>query len=221
MLKRHWFNLARHDEKDDAAAAAAAAAKAEADAATAKAKADADAAAAKAKADEPKPMTQADIDAIVKDRLARETKKYADYDDAKAKAKELDELKAAGASEQEKAVTAARDEATTAATLKFGEKLAGAEIKAALTGIVPDPASIVEDLNLTKYVTKDGEVDEAAVAALKAKYEALKPTDDGKGRPKGDKGQGAGGAGGETDFRKATKEEVDAELRKHGIRPNR
>lgn len=94
-------------------------------------------------------------------------------------AKELDELKASMMSETEKAVAEAEARGRKAATTDAGQRLAAAEIKAALTGIVPDPSAIAEDLNLAKYVTDDGDVDLDAVGALKAKYEALKPAQGG------------------------------------------
>jgi hypothetical protein len=224
VRKQSWFDLGRHNDDEAAAAAAAAAAKAAEEAAAAAKAADEKAAAdaAAAKAAEKKLMSQADIDKIVEARLVVDRKKVSDYDELKAKAKELDELKAASASEQEKAVKAAEDKATASVTQRYADRLAAAEIKAALTGIVDEPEKIVEDLNLAKF-TKDGEVDADAVAALKEKYAGFKPAgkDQGSGRPKGDKGQGAGGDGGETDFRKASKEDVDAELRKLGVRPRR
>ena len=50
-----------------------------------------------------KTLTQAEVDRIVEQRLARERKRYADYDELKAKAKKVDELEAANLSELEKA----------------------------------------------------------------------------------------------------------------------
>lgn len=88
-------------------------------------------------------------------------------------AKELEELKAAQMSETEKAVAEAEKRGRTAATSEFGERLAAAEIKAALTGVVTDPAAIVEDLNLGRYVTDDGQVDTEAIGRLKAKFEGI------------------------------------------------
>jgi hypothetical protein len=49
-----------------------------------------------------KTLTQAEIDAIVEERLAREKKKYADYGDLKKAAAELAELKKSQMSEMEK-----------------------------------------------------------------------------------------------------------------------
>lgn len=50
-----------------------------------------------------KTFTQAELDAIVRDRLKRDREKYADYDSLKEKAARLDEIEAANKSELEKA----------------------------------------------------------------------------------------------------------------------
>lgn len=50
-----------------------------------------------------KTFTQAELDRVVEQRLQRERSKYADYDDVRAKAAELDQLREANASELEKA----------------------------------------------------------------------------------------------------------------------
>lgn len=55
------------------------------------------------KGDEGKTFTQADVDRIIDQRLARDKAKYADYDELKAKAGKLDEQEAAGKSELDKA----------------------------------------------------------------------------------------------------------------------
>lgn len=49
-------------------------------------------------------------------------------------------------------------------------KAARSEIKAALTGIVDNPDTIVRRLDLSQFVDDDGEIDEQAVAELKAEY---------------------------------------------------
>jgi len=94
----------------------------------------------------------------------------------KTAADELAALKAANQTDTEKAVTEAEQRGRSAATADFGQRLAAAEIKAALTGVVPDPAAIVEDLNLVKYVTDTGDVDQDAVTALRVKYAAFAAT---------------------------------------------
>lgn len=109
--------------------------------------------------------------------------------EAKKLRAEADKLRASSQTDAEKAVETAKAEGRQAAQLEFGQRLAGAEIKAALTGVVPNPAEIVEDLNLAKYVTDDGEVDGEAVAALKKKYEGFAR----QGRPGPDLGQGRRG----------------------------
>lgn len=52
--------------------------------------------------DEGKTFTQAELDRIVQDRLAKEKAKYADYDELKAKAAKLDEVQAASKTDLEK-----------------------------------------------------------------------------------------------------------------------
>jgi len=75
---------------------------------------------------------------------------------------------------------------------EFMGDLAAAKIEAALTGIVDDPTQIVDDLNLDRYITDEGEIDTDAVTSLKDRYARLvkRPTV-GHGRngaqPKGSK----------------------------------
>lgn len=97
-----------------------------------------------------------------------------------AAASELESLRQSAMTDQEKAVAEAEQRGRQAARVELARNLAAAEVKAALTGVVADPAQIVEDLNLERYVTDDGGVDAEKVAALRAKYEALapKPTTD-------------------------------------------
>lgn len=111
-------------------------------------------------------------------------------DRSKKATAELEKLKKAQMSESEQALTEAEERGRKAATAEAGQKLAAAEIKAALAGVVPDPKLIVEDLNLAKYVNDDGDVDDEAVKVLKEKYVALaKP---GKARGDGDGGSRGG-----------------------------
>lgn len=86
---------------------------------------------------------------------------------------ETDKLRKAGQTDSERAISEAEARGRQAATADVAQRLAGAEIKAALTGVVPDPAAIVEDLNLAKYIGDDGEVNSEAVAELRKKFEAL------------------------------------------------
>jgi hypothetical protein len=83
------------------------------------------------------------------------------------------QLEEASKTELQRAQEAAKSaEDRAAATLS---RVATAELKAALTGVVPDPAGLIEDLNVAKFITADGNVDEAAIQQLRAKYAAFTP----------------------------------------------
>lgn len=56
-----------------------------------------------------KTFTQAELDAIVSDRLKRDRAKYADYEDLKAKAAKLDEIEEAAKSDLQKATERANE----------------------------------------------------------------------------------------------------------------
>jgi hypothetical protein len=128
---------------------------------------------------------KADPDEVAKWKaLARKHEKA-----AKANATKLAEHEKAAMSDTEKAVADAKDQGRNEVRAEVGAKLAQARIEAALAKLVDDPAAIAEDLNLSAYVTDDGDVDEDKVQALKAKYERLlkpgKATGDGDGGPRG------------------------------------
>lgn len=77
-------------------------------------------------------------------------------------AEELARLKREGMSETEAAVAAARAEER----VKGGEKVARSTFLATAKGRIPDPAAVVEEINLKKYVDDDGDVDAEAIAKL-------------------------------------------------------
>lgn len=84
------------------------------------------------------------------------------------KAAEYDRLEAASKTDAERA-----QEALTAANQRAANlvaKAARSEIKAALAGVVDNPDTIVKRLDLSQFVNEDGEIDEQAVAELKAEY---------------------------------------------------
>lgn len=117
-------------------------------------------------------LTQADVDRIVADRVAREKAKYADHADLKAKAARLDEIEAANATELDKAVKAARDEGTTAERTRTSGILAAAEARAqAAAAKFRDVSDAVKFLDLGNVkVSEDGEVD---AASIKTQLDAL------------------------------------------------
>lgn len=139
-------------------------------------------------ADPPKTYTQADIDKAIEARLARERAKFKDYDDIKAKAARLDELEQANASDLEKAVKAAQDETRATVAREYGERLARGVMKAQLSQSMKpaDADALLDDLNLAKFVSDDGQVDEDAIAKAIAR---LAP------RGRADLGQGGRGDG--------------------------
>lgn len=142
--------------------------------------------------DPPQPGTgEPEIDWKAK---AREWEKRAKANQAEAKknadaAKRIAEIEEAQKTAEQKAQDAAK--AAEARAQAANQRVAKAEVKAALTGIVDDPESIIEDLNLSRYLTDDGDVDDDAVAALKTKYEALRPPS--KRAPNPNPAQGANG----------------------------
>lgn len=109
-------------------------------------------------------------------------------------ARELEQLKRSQMDEHEKAIAEAEERGRRAARLEVAERLAAAEIRAELKGVVDDPAAIVEDLNVRKYVTDDGEVDSDAVAQLREKFARLaKSSSDGGNSDGSGAGTGRGG----------------------------
>jgi len=75
-------------------------------------------------AENEKTFTQAEVDAIVGDRLKRERAKHADYSELKAKAARLDEIEAASKSELEKAVERAEKAEQALADIKAAAEVA-------------------------------------------------------------------------------------------------
>lgn len=91
-----------------------------------------------------------------------------------AAAKELEALRQSQMSEQEKAVEAAKAQARTEALREVGSHLVAAEFRATAAGRLDaeQVAALIEDLDMTKYLTESGEVDTERVAK---KVDALAP----------------------------------------------
>lgn len=94
-------------------------------------------------------------------------KSRADYDALKAKADELDQYKAANATEHEKAVKLAADTARAQALLETAPRLVAAEFRAATAGrLTPEQLAVILDpLDMSKFLDATGNVDAAKVAA--------------------------------------------------------
>lgn len=151
------------------------------------------------KADDPpkfEPIgSQADLDRVLGERLARERAKYADYNDLKTKAAEYDKALDAARSDQEKAVEAAKNEGRTEALTTANTRLLSAEARAlAAEAKFASPALAVRALDLSDVkVNDDGSVD---ADAIKTKLKELADTgafvlETGeKPKPKPDRAQG-------------------------------
>ena len=85
-------------------------------------------------------------------------------DNAKA-AQELEEFRKQSMSETEKAIEQARTEGRREALTEAGAKIAAAELRAAATGRMTTEQldTLVEGINLARFVDEDGEVDRDAV----------------------------------------------------------
>jgi hypothetical protein len=164
------------------------------------------------------PSSQEELDKIITARVARATKPYKgiDIDDLKAKAARADALDNELASETEKAVKAAREEEKKSARSAYAPRLVRTEFRAQAKGVLSADQldALLEDLDLSKYLTDDDEVD---VERIEKKVTALAPppkedpppprgTDFGQGRRNAppEKGVDAGRSRYEATHRKST-----------------
>lgn len=99
-------------------------------------------------------------------------------------AKERDQLKRQSMSDQERAVDEASAKARAEERVRLAGKLARQGFLAAAAGRLPNAPGVADDLNLSKYVGEDGEVDEKGLSEL---VDRLAP-------PKADKKADADGA---------------------------
>lgn len=126
-------------------------------------------------------------------------KRRGDYDDVKKRADQYDALANASKTEQERAVEAARaeerDKATKEANLKAAPRLVYAEFRAQAAGKLTEEQvkELTEDLDMTKYLGDDGDVDTDRVAR---KVNAFAPKSDGKGGNSRGPDMGMGNRGG-------------------------
>jgi hypothetical protein len=104
---------------------------------------------------EGKTLSQAEVDRIVQQRLAKERSKYADYDDLKQAAARLQELEDANKSELERAVEQARQEALQTAEQKFAAERLADRLRVAAARKLNDPEDAVRLID-TDGLTEDG-----------------------------------------------------------------
>lgn len=126
---------------------------------------------------ETKTFAQADVDRIVADRLARERARFADYDELRRKAGQLDELADKQKTDLERAVERARREGGAEAQAVANQRLVRAEARAlAASARFRDAADAVAFLNLDgTFVDKDGNVDTAALRSQLDELAKQKP----------------------------------------------
>jgi hypothetical protein len=143
------------------------------------------------------PVTsQEQFDRMVQDRIAREQKKFADYDDLKAKAGKYDELEAKNQSELEKANARAAklEREAEDARLHAQETTVKSSIITAAVGKLADPSDAVALIDRASLDFDDEgnptNVGDAIETLLKAKPHLA------AGGPRGDADQGARGGNG-------------------------
>jgi len=106
-------------------------------------------------------------------------------------AKELEKVRAAAMTETEKAVNEARAAGAAEAAKKAGPRLVRAEFRAAAAGSVDKQTldAYLEDVDLSKFLTDDGEPDSKAIEARIKRLGGGKPADfDGGARTPAPKG---------------------------------
>lgn len=132
------------------------------------------------------------------DKWKAQARKHEERAKANAQAaKELEEFKRQSMSETEKAIDEARTSARREALVEAGGKVAAAEIRAAATGRMDEDQldTLIDNVNLARFVDEDGEVDRQAVAQFVDGI-APKPSDETTAIvPTLDMGQGTRNAG--------------------------
>lgn len=109
-------------------------------------------------------FTQDQLNSMLAEQKRKTESRYTDYDDLKAKAAELDQLKDSQKSELDKAVDQARKDAATEVEGKYLTRLAAAEVKsmAAKRGF-HDPADAVSMLGDLSALLSEGDVNPEVV----------------------------------------------------------
>lgn len=105
-------------------------------------------------------------------------------------ARELERIKAETMTETEKAVKAAREEGRVEARRETSTKLVAAEFRVVLAGRGVDADALLEGVDMSRFLTVDGDPDGAAIGAW---VERIAPKVDEKPASFPDLGQGARG----------------------------
>lgn len=127
------------------------------------------------------PATQADLDRMVQERLARQKQTLiAEYGGDPATVKqqlsEYEQYKESQKTETEKAIDEAKQGATTEVTQRFLSKLVGSEVKALASAAgFNDPADALAVIDQASLPVKDDEPDAEAIKKLVEKLATDKP----------------------------------------------
>lgn len=142
---------------------------------------------------EEQPTPQPEVDQSDTDWKAEARKWEERAKENKKAAAELDRQRKAAMTESERAVVEAEERGRTAAASEFGKRLATSEIRAAAATVGADLAGVFDYLDLSRFVTDNGEPDDKAIKSFVA---GLPAKDDGRVRaPRPDLNQGRQTAG--------------------------
>ena len=132
-------------------------------------------------APEPEVFSREYVEALRKENAKYRTKASESTEAAKA----AEKARMAAMTESERAVAEAEARGRTAAVSQYGQRLARAEFVAAAArhNSGYDAAAVLDDINLAKYVTDDGEPDVEGIAQAVAR---LIPAPSSNPRPVGD-----------------------------------
>lgn len=140
-------------------------------------------------------FTQAEVDALIRDRLNRERTKFADYSDLKDKATKFDELEQQRLSDIERAQQQAQQyqaQAEQAQQALNGERLRNAVYAASVRSGAVDPDAVLALIDKQAIPFEDGKpvgIDDAVTALLESKpylkATGTKPTGNVNGGPQG------------------------------------
>lgn len=122
-----------------------------------------------------KTFTQAELDALIADRLKREREKYADYDTLKTRAAKLTEIEDAQKSAEQKLqeqLTALQQQTDKAKADRRDAVLRSAIVAAAAKAGMADPADAYSLLDKSKIEIKDDDTVTGIEEAIKALAEA-------------------------------------------------
>ncbi|MFC8945917.1 hypothetical protein [Streptomyces rochei] len=110
---------------------------------------------------------------------------------AKENTSELEKLRQAQMTDQEKAVAEAEKAGRTAAAAEYGQRLAAAEFRAAVAAAGIDLGEAAEFIDVNRFVGEDGDVNVAAIKSAVTKFAKIAGPK-GPGRSGGDLGGGSG-----------------------------